>query len=229
MNSCKVASERQVQWALLAMQIGLAVALWAMREEYKDEHTKAENCADVASGERDKSLRAQACCDAGLIDKKSLEACVFDESEMGAIKTRCGALLKRAGELVDERDKTNRKLLPKGEGQKKRHVRDGHLGAELCRVLGLRRLPADLFWAVYGYNREGLVRVGRQFGWRRGVDGRAGSCYIVGVRRVQVSKEDRLSCIRIISSSSRGDGAWVASGRRVSHASLGSSRWPTGP
>ena len=111
MNSCKVATERQVQWALLAMQIGLAVALWAMREEYKDEHTKAENCADVASGERDKSLRAQACCDAGLIDKKSLEACVFDESEMGAIKTRCGALLKRAGELVDERDKTNRKLL----------------------------------------------------------------------------------------------------------------------
>ena len=34
--------ERQVQWALLAMQIGLAVALWAMREECKDEHTKAE-------------------------------------------------------------------------------------------------------------------------------------------------------------------------------------------
>ena len=25
-----------MQWALLAMQIGLAVALWAMREEYKD-------------------------------------------------------------------------------------------------------------------------------------------------------------------------------------------------
>ena len=71
MNSCKVATERQVQWALLAMQIGLAVALWAMREEDRDEHNKASNCEDVASGERDKSLRAQACCDAGLIDKKS--------------------------------------------------------------------------------------------------------------------------------------------------------------
>ena len=38
---------------------------------------------------------------------------------MGAIKTRCGALLKRAGELVDERDKTNRKLLARAsEGRR---------------------------------------------------------------------------------------------------------------
>ena len=37
---------------------------------------------------------------------------------MGAIKTRCGALLKRAGELVDERDKTNRKLCRAVQGRR---------------------------------------------------------------------------------------------------------------
>ena len=38
----QVARKWLVQWALLAMQIGLAVALWAMREEYKDEYKGRE-------------------------------------------------------------------------------------------------------------------------------------------------------------------------------------------
>ena len=139
LNSCKVATEHQVQWALLAMQLGLALALWAMREEYLNEFNRAVNCEEVADGERDKSLRAQACCDAGLIDQ-SLEACVFEEGEMGAIKTRCGALLKKAGDRINETG-TKSKLLA--------HAVDGRRASTFAVVIWVLNVVAFWGYAVF--------------------------------------------------------------------------------
>ena len=79
-------------------------------------------------------------------------------------------MLKRAGELVDERDKTNRSCCRERSRAEKRHVRDGHLGAELYCFSYAVFLRLGPFTDI----TEKACTSGPAISRRRGVDGRAG-------------------------------------------------------
>lgn len=123
-NSCKRAAGWEVEWALGIMQIGLFVALVAMRVEAKATWARAENCEAIAQkrGPGDASAKAQACCDAGLVvddgdegQTLSLSECVFsplgEKDAPSAVKARCGALAKKASDIASKHSTTKEALL----------------------------------------------------------------------------------------------------------------------
>ena len=105
LNSCKKAEGWWVEHALLAMQLGLAVALWAMRVDLLSKWGRTHNANVIALIEHDGNdggrhcAYAEAVCDAGLGGGGDLAAEVLGGGGEGA-EARGAALKARAAKLV---------------------------------------------------------------------------------------------------------------------------------
>ena len=105
LNSCKQAEGWWVEHALLAMQVGLAVALWAMRVDLLSKWGRTHNANVIALIEHDGAdggrhcAYAEAVCDAGLGGGGDLAAEVLGGGGEGA-EARGAALKARAAKLV---------------------------------------------------------------------------------------------------------------------------------
>lgn len=124
LNSCKKADEWQVQYALLAMQVGLSVALWAMRKDFLEKWNQTHNCNVIALIKHDGSdggrhlAYAEACCDAGLLDTSLADAAFSKDGKddsPAAVKKRGDALRKKANDLVTKGKTTLDDLLAHAE------------------------------------------------------------------------------------------------------------------
>lgn len=111
-NSCKKAEGWMVEYALLAMQVGLGVALWAMRKDMVAKRARAKSCEAVANATdaADGVACCETLCDAGLLEG-DLASCVLgdgDESpdDPSDLKRRGDALAAKAKELISDNKKS---------------------------------------------------------------------------------------------------------------------------